>query len=340
MRTWSQSCVGGGMLLIAAAAGPPAAAQATHGNADLIGNPGLIDSILATPNRKTPVPQDNDFATAPGVEQPTPAPRFTLNVLAPLFVNSNPLFLSRGGTAALEGSPVVRLGWASQLFGSPIRFSGAASLEWERYANQSAADIDYFRSSARLQYTPPGDDQGFSPFFSYVPRMDFDPTLADNFATRQDLNLGVDKVFNFDGAFNRLPAGTDSGSAAVWSLGYAIGGQRRFRSPSPQSWALFFSPSVGWVISDQWNASFSATTTRRWFDTSNAVGRRDLTLEPTAVVEYIIPSRWVGGDNVARALGSPAVDFFTLFERNWSSVRGGTYSQWVAGFVLKTGWRF
>ncbi len=235
---------------------------------------------------------------------------------------------------------MVRLGWASQLFDSPIRFSGAASLEWERYANQSAADIDYFRSSARLQYTPPGDDQGFSPFLAYVPRMDFDPTLAHNFATRQDLNLGVDKVFNFDGAFDRLPASADSGSGAVWSLGYAFGGQRRFRNPAPQSYALFFNPSAGYIISDEWNASFSATTTRRWFDTTDAIGHRDLTVEPTAILEYIVPGRWVGGENTARALGSPAVDFFVLFERNWSNVSGGTYGQWVAGLVLKTGWRF
>jgi hypothetical protein len=36
-----------------------------------------------------------------------------------------------------------------------------------------------------------------------VPRLDFDFTFANNFATRQDLNLGIDKVFNFDGAFDR-----------------------------------------------------------------------------------------------------------------------------------------
>ncbi len=170
--------------------------------------------------------------------------------------------------------------------------------------------------------------------------MDFDPTLAHNFATRQDLNLGVDKVFNFDGAFNRLSASPDSGSAAVWSFGFAAGGQRRFRSPAPQSYALFLSPSAAWVISDEWNASFSAMTTQRWFDTTNTVGRRDLTIEPTAILEYVVPSRWVGGENTARALGSPAVDFLVLFERNWSNVSGGSYSQWLAGLVLKTGWRF
>jgi hypothetical protein len=78
-------------------------------------------------------------------------------------------------------------------------------------------------------------------FLSYVPRLDFDPTFANNFATRQDLNLDIDKVFNFDGAFDRIPAASSSSSAAVWSFGFSAGGQRRFRDPPPQSDALFFS---------------------------------------------------------------------------------------------------
>jgi hypothetical protein len=42
--------------------------------------------------------------------------------------------------------------------------------------------------------------------------MDFEPMFGENFATRQDLNLGFDKVFNFDGAFNRVPDSSDSSS--------------------------------------------------------------------------------------------------------------------------------
>ena len=84
------------------------------GNESLVGDQGLIDAILATPNYKTPVLPDNAFATAPGLEQPIPAPQFTLNVLAPLFFNSNPEFRSSGGPQSFEASPVARLGWASR----------------------------------------------------------------------------------------------------------------------------------------------------------------------------------------------------------------------------------
>src|SRR5262249_25957117 len=143
--------------------------------------------------------------------------------------NSNAQFLNSGGSQTLEGSPLVRLGWASQLFDTPIRLSAAASLETERFVNAPGAAIDYIRPSARAQYINRQDDQVYSPYLSYVPRLDFDPTFANNFATRQDVNLGIQKAFNFDGALNRVPAGSNSSSATVWSFGFNIGAQQRFR---------------------------------------------------------------------------------------------------------------
>ncbi len=300
------------------------------------GEDGLIDAILATSNQKTPVPQDNEFATAPGLEQAARQPQFTFNALAPLFYNSNPEFRSSGGPQSLEGSPVARLGWASQLLGTPLRVSGVASLEWERFPNANAASVDYFRSSARMQYINPGDDQGFSPFFAYVPRMDFEPTIGDNFATRQDVNFGFDKTFNFDGGFNRVPAAANSSSDTVWSFGYSITGQRRIRNLAPQSWAIIFAPSAAWVISPQWNASLAMPLTRRWFNGAS----RDLTVEPIGILEYIIPGGWLGGGHGATLLGNPAVDFLAFHERNWSTEASFEYGQWRAGVVLKAGWRF
>jgi hypothetical protein len=328
------------VLVISAARGAAVLAQVAGSNASHFGDEGLIDAILATPNQVTPVLQDNQFATAPGLEQAARTPQFTFNGLVPLFYNSNPEFLSSGGSQSFDASPVVRLGWASQLFDTPLRISGAASLEWERYPNANDASLDYFRSSARIQYINLGDDQGFSPFLSYVPRMDFEPTFGLNFATRQDLNLGVDKVFNFDGAFNRVPVSANSASATVWSFGFSVGGQQRFRDPPPQSQAIFFNPSASWVISPQWNASLSTSFTRRWFDEFGGISPKDLTLDPVGVLEYVIPSSWIGGETAARALGNPAVDFLVLYEKNWSTVSSLAYRQWLAGLVFKAGWRF
>jgi hypothetical protein len=43
--------------------------------------------------------------------------------------------------------------------------------------------------------------------------------------------------------------------------------------------------------------------TRRRFDTINGVSLRNLTWEPTGVVEYVIPGAWLGGADAARMLG-------------------------------------
>lgn len=332
---WSVMVVSA-LLLSAAGWIFPAIAQ-PGGNAGRTGDDDAwINAILATPNQKTPVPQDNEFATAPGLEQETPTPQFTVNALAPLLYNSNPTFRRSGGPQSLEGSPVTSLSWASQVFGTPVRASGTASLEWERFPNANDASVDYFRSSARLQYVSPNDDQGFSPFFAYVPRMDFEPTFGNNFATRQDLNLGFDQTFHFDGAFNRVPASANSSSDTVWSFGISVNGQRRIRDVAPQSWAIRVAPSAAWVISPDWNASLALPITRRWFNGSS----RDLTIEPVGVLEYIIPANWLGGPQVATILGNPAVDFLAFHEQNWSSEASFEYSQWRVGLVLKAGWRF
>ena len=67
-----------------------------------------------------------------------------------------------------------------------------------------------------------------------------------------------------------------------------VGGRPALPRPAPSVYAFFFNPSVSYVISEQWNASFSMPTTRRWFDTINGVTQRNLTWEPTGVVEYVI----------------------------------------------------
>jgi hypothetical protein len=94
------------------------------------------------------------------------------------------------------------------------------------------------------------------------------------------------------------------------------------------------------VISDQWNASFSMAITRRWFEEFAGLSQRNLTWEPTGVVEYVIPADWLGGADATRWRGTPAIDFVTGLERNWSNISGLEYSQWRIGLVFKTGWRF
>jgi hypothetical protein len=63
----------------------PAIAQ-PGGNAGRTGDDDAwIDAILATPNQRAPVPQDNEFATAPGLEQEATTPQFTVNRRSVIF---------------------------------------------------------------------------------------------------------------------------------------------------------------------------------------------------------------------------------------------------------------
>lgn len=297
-------------------------------------------AIFAVPHAATPGPDDNLFATAPDAEHLPPAPRLNLNVLAPLYFNSNAQALSSGGSAALEGSPLIRLSGSGQLGDLPLRLSGSVSTEWDRFANASDADFDKLRIRLQLQYIDKNNDQALSPFIAYVPRLDFEPTFAREFATRQDLDVGVSKALNFDAGFHRLPISGDSAGSAVWSLGLTLMGQRRFRSPAPSSYAVEILPSLSHVISDEWSFVFGVDILPRWFDATAGVSQRDLTVEPIAVLAYNLPARWFGGATRARWFGSPTVDFVAGYERTWSNVSGGTFSQWVTGLTINAGWRF
>lgn len=90
-RRPSQLHVFAALTLGACMFGAPMAAMAQGADSDAAADAesARIDALLATPNLITPVPQDNAIATAPGLEQQTATPQFTVNGLAPIFFNSN-----------------------------------------------------------------------------------------------------------------------------------------------------------------------------------------------------------------------------------------------------------
>ena len=223
--------------------------------------------MFGTFDRYTPVPQDNIFATTPGLEQQARRSTFTFNVLVPIFYNSNADLTPSGGTAgqnSAEFSPIVGLSWATPVFDLPLRFTAGVRAEVDRFTQVPSADFDKVALSGRLQYIDPTNDQAYSPYFVYAPRFDFDPFFRERFATRQDLNLGVNKTFNFDADFQRVPFSPDTLAETIWSFGVTVFGQRRFRDPQPASWAFYLIPSVTYVISESWNVSLGIEVMRRW----------------------------------------------------------------------------
>jgi hypothetical protein len=299
------------------------------------------EALLATPNAATPAPLSNLYATAPGLEQQAPAQNWRLNFLGPFGYDGNAEQLRSGGTSTPETSPLGSVSWAAPVADLPLRASMTANAESDRFFRASGVDRDKLGGSGRLQYIDPANDQAFSPYFAFAPRWDFLPTYANQISARQDFNLGVNKRFNFDGAFRPLAAAANTSEATVWSFGLTAFVQQRLREPQTSSTAAFLIPSVTYAISKEWNASLAVEALSRWFE-RNTLGfsRQDREVTPIVTLEYIVPAEALGGERNAALLGRPALDFQSSWLKVWSSAPGAGYEQFEARAAIKMGWRF
>ena len=324
----------------------PAAAQHSDDHSD--GNAARYDMMFGTPSGYGTAAPDNIFATTPGLEQQARRSQFTVNGLVPIFYNSNAdLAPTNGppGTNSAEFSPILGVSWSTPVFDLPLRFTANVRAEVDRFTQAwqpsvAFANFDKIALSGRLQYIDPTNDQNFSPYFVYAPRFDFDPFFQERFDTRQDLNLGVNKTYNFDAGFKRVPFSANTFSDTVWSLGVTAFAQRRFRDPDPSSWAFFLIPSATYVINEQWNVSLGAELMFRTFDPYLGFTENEWFLEPIATLEFVLPSAWFGSDRNATLFGRPAIDLQMAYERNWSNIAAFDFSVWHVGGALKLGWRF
>ncbi|WP_084809799.1 hypothetical protein [Bradyrhizobium sp. NAS80.1] len=299
------------------------------------------DAILGTLNRTTPGNYDNLYATAPGAEQQAVRPQIRFNGLVPLNFDSNPLELGSGSPASWGTFPVANLSAAAPLGDLPFRVSVSARSEFKRFSNASDADIDRLTFSGRVQYVDPANDQAFSPYFAITPRFSYLPTFSNQTEARQDINLGFNKSFHFDGSFQPVPFAADTSAETVWSFGLTAFVQRRLREPQLSSDALVLVPSVSWAISKNWNASFAVELLGRWYE-PDRFGKtsRDWEVLPIVTLEYIIPASLFGSESVANLLGRPAIDLQASHLKVWSTVPGVSFNQWEASATLKVGWRF
>ena len=323
-------------LAVALLLARPLAAQVSDMHDDA--NSARYDALFGTPNGGYPSPQTNLFATAPGLEQQARRSRFTVNGLVPLFFNSNADLQPANGTNSAEFSPVLGVSWSTPVFDLPLRFTANARAEADRFTQVPQADFDKIAVSGRLQYIDPDNDQAYSPYASYAPRWDFDPFYRGWFATRQDITVGVNKIFNFDAAFQRVAFSGNTFEETRWSFGVTAAIQRRFREPAPGSWAAFVAPSVAYVISPQWNVSLNTLLERRAFEPVDGFNREDWLVEPILTLEFVVPAQWFGA--AAAAVGRPALDFQVAYEKNWSNVPTRNFAVWHVGGALKLGWRF
>jgi hypothetical protein len=325
-------------VLLMAAAGRLAAQQHTDAQE------GRIDAMFGTPDRYGVTPQDNIFATTPGLEQQVRRSTFTFNILAPISYNSNALLPPSGVPTdqnSAEFSPVVGLSWATPVLDLPLRFTANVRAEVDRFTQVPSADFDKVALSGRLQYVDPVNDQAYSPYIAYAARFGYTPFYQSWLQTRQDLNVGVNKTFNYDANFRRVAISGNTLAETTWSFGVTTFFQRRFTNPAPSSWALFIVPSATYIISEQWNLSLGVEFMRRAFDShQGGFAEEDWLLQPIATLEFVLPSAWFGSDRNAALFGRPALDFQMAYERNWSNVPTFDFSAWHVGVALKMGWRF
>lgn len=317
---------------------------AQQGGAHTDGQDARIDAMFGTPGGYGVAPQDNIFATTPGLEQQARRSTFTFNILAPISYNSNAMLPPSGvptGLNSAEFSPVVGLSWATPVFDLPFRFTANVRAEVDRFTAVPSADFDKAFLSGRLQYVDPADDQAYSPYIAYGARFGYTPFFQSWLQTRQDVNVGVNKTFNYDANFRRVAFSGNTLAETTWSFGVTTFFQRRFSNPAPSSWAFFVVPSATYVISEQWNLSLGLEFMRRAFDSHQAgFGEEDWLLQPIATLEFVFPSAWFGSERNAALIGRPAIDFQMAYERNWSNVAAFDFSAWHVGVALKMGWRF
>ena len=304
----------------------PLSAQANDQRED--GNTARYDAMFGTPNRYTPVPPDQRLRdhARPGAAGPPFAVH--VNGLAPIFFNSNAELRQSGrrhefGRVQPDRRRLVvdaGLRPSVQVHGATRAPSSIASRRRQLSTSTSCA------SRPRLQYVDADNDQAFSPYVSYSPRWDFAPFYASWFETRQDLTFGINKTFNYDANFRRVPFSGNTFAETIWSFGMTVcvpAAVQRRRHPDrgpPSS-----SRRRRYVISPQWNVSLGAYMERRGFDFYQGFADEDWFIEPIATLEFVLPSRWFGSDANAALIGRPALDFQVAYERNWSTLAAFNY---------------
>ena len=307
-----------------------------------------IDAILAMPGAAT-APLTNLYATAPELEEQIPTPQWRLNIVAPFGYNSNAEQIATGGSQTFEYGPLGAVSFAAPLPGLPLRLTLSGFADTERFAQApnaelatlGAVDLDRVGGNARVQYVDPNNDQAFSPYIAFAPRWSYGAGFSDLLETRQDLNIGFNKRFNFDGAFQPVAISGDTSAATVWSFGLTAFGQIRERQDRLSSDAVFLIPSVSYVISKDWSASLAVEFLGRWYEpTSAGFSGRDLEALPIGTVEYTIPAAFLGGDKIATMLGRPALDFQASELRVWSTFPEVSFNQFDAAVSIRVGWRF
>jgi hypothetical protein len=255
---------------------------------------------------------------------------FTLTGLVPTLYNSNAEQDPSDGTESFEWNPEVRLGWKRQLPNS-INVSALVDVNSDRYPDASGANTDATYGRFRVQRITGTDDQEFQPFFEYSPRLIFTPFFEHTSSTSHDFRFGVDKLYNFDGAWHPIGHNRDTSERTVWSLALTTDLWRRHTNSGPSSTRVEIDPSLTWYPPGKpWSVSFELDILPTWYDESTD-GSRYAT-STTAIITYeYAPMAW-SWDKQNRTL---KIDFQIVYSRVDSADVSIAFKQWAIGPMIK-----
>ena len=292
-----------------------------------------IDAVLPPEESRAPPP-------LPG--QPAPVRLgFTLDLLVPLFLNSNPATLAGRPDADFEAHPGLRLGWTGRARAPvPLRLDALVDTSTDRFRRTVQADADTLLGRLRLQYESGRNDQELQPFVSFQSVRDFRPGFAGRLETRHDLAAGASIRWNFGRDGRRVRAGGESAKGesegeTVWSISMNALAQRRFAAPFPGSWAVVVNPGLAWTPTPRLSVSAEVEITRRHFDRQGGAARRDWLALPVLTLDYVLPD-----GTLPAGFGSPAVSLQLFLARQSANQPGASFTQYGAGPILRTSWRF
>ena len=263
------------------------------------------------------------------------AGEFQVNLVVPVFWQSNVLQNQPASPGAIQGNPAFDLRWSRAMESAPIKLGLRAGTEVTRYSNFHNEDNDEAYIRATAAYFDASDDQVFAPYVTYRVKTLNGPGLADWYQTRNEFTVGIAKGVNFDENFNLMPRSGRSNRDGTWGLQFDVSAQRRLRNPGPDSDAAIVDFGATYSPGDTWTLSMEVELVWRSYAPVGtgqyAMTQHNFSTQPVAALVWDASSV----DPILPQLG-----FSVSFEHELSSRKYGSYQQWTVGPFLAASWRF
>lgn len=172
-------------------------------------------------------PEDPSPGAGLASDSPDGRPAWTLDLLLPLYFDSNPEKRPRRARGTGEATPEPRMGWSTRLTRVPVQLSVLGDMSNDRFCRASAADADIVYLRVRAPYDSGEDDQEPKPFLDIQPTRAFAPGFASCLESRLDVDVGFTVRPNLDRSLRRRPRSPFTSAIALPVFGSRQRSNRR-----------------------------------------------------------------------------------------------------------------